>query len=232
MAVAPDRPARMLLRDAATRAGLALGSPPGSTQRDAMPGSPTGPPLALARRSPPVAADRRRPPNPRPQTEVGVECMMHLTCTNMEKEKVVQALERCKEVGIRNILALRGDPPKGQERWEAVEGGFQCALDLVRYIRQEFGDYFGIGVAGYPEAHPDVIVEDPKEMEENYWKDIRYLKEKIDAGADFVVTQVSCGTRNWGGPITALCPFFSLIAWRPVRWCASCLQKLSDATRP
>jgi len=126
----------------------------------------------------------------RMQCEVGVETMMHLTCTNMEKDKVVKALSRCKEVGIRNILALRGDPPKGQDKWEAVEGGFNCALDLVRYIRQEFGDHFGIGVAGYPEAHPDSIVEDPKEMEENYWKDIRYLKEKIDAGADFVVTQL------------------------------------------
>lgn len=55
---------------------------------------------------------------------------------------------------------------------------------------QEFGDFFGIAVAGYPEAHPDAIVEDPAEMEANYRKDIAYLKEKCDAGADFVVTQL------------------------------------------
>jgi hypothetical protein len=52
------------------------------------------------------------------------------------------------------------------------------------------GDHFGIGVSGYPEAHPDVIVEDKDQMEKNYWSDIHYLKEKLDAGADFVVTQL------------------------------------------
>jgi methylenetetrahydrofolate reductase (NADPH) len=52
------------------------------------------------------------------------------------------------------------------------------------------GHYFGIGVSGYPEAHPDAIVEDKEQMQKNYWSDIRYLKEKIDAGADFIVTQL------------------------------------------
>jgi methylenetetrahydrofolate reductase (NADPH) len=69
-----------------------------------------------------------------------------------------------RNAGIQNILALRGDPPKGQEHFETVEGGFSCALDLVRYIRKEHGDWFGIGVAGYPEAHPDKIVDDPVQM--------------------------------------------------------------------
>jgi hypothetical protein len=59
--------------------------------------------------------------------------------------------------GIRNICALRGDPPLGSDKWEAVEGGFNCALDLVRYIKQKHGDWFGISVSGYPEGHPDVI---------------------------------------------------------------------------
>ena len=61
-------------------------------------------------------------------------------------------------------MALRGDPPKGSTTFEAVEGGFSCALDLVRYIRAEYGDYFGLTVAGYPEAHPDVIKSDPEEQ--------------------------------------------------------------------
>jgi hypothetical protein len=69
-----------------------------------------------------------------------------------------------RKAGIQNILALRGDPPKGQDHFETVEGGFSCALDLVRYIRKEHGDFFGIGVAGYPEAHPDSIVDDPEQM--------------------------------------------------------------------
>lgn len=124
------------------------------------------------------------------QQEVGVETMMHLTCTNMPVEKLQEALAKAKEYGITNILALRGDPPKGQDHFEVVEGGFSCALDLIKYIRAEHGDFFGIGVSGYPEAHPDVIVDEPEAMDKNYWADIAYLKQKMEAGADFVVTQL------------------------------------------
>lgn len=127
----------------------------------------------------------------RMQAEVGIETMMHLTCTNMPVEQLDGALARCKEAGVTNILALRGDPPKGQENFTAVEGGFACALDLVKHIRAKYGDFFGIAVAGYPEAHPDVIVlDDEAKMKENYDKDVAYLKEKCDAGADLVVTQL------------------------------------------
>ncbi len=115
---------------------------------------------------------------------------MHLTCTNMPVDKLEAALQHCKTAGIRNILALRGDPPHGEEHFTQVEGGFACALDLVRYIREHHGDYFGICVSGYPEAHPDKIVDDPEEMEANYWADIDYLKAKVEAGADFVITQL------------------------------------------
>lgn len=124
------------------------------------------------------------------QNKVGVETMMHLTCTNMPREKLEEALQKVKESGVTNILALRGDPPKGQENFTQVEGGFACALDLVKFIRETHGDYFGIGVAGYPEAHPDVIVSDEEEMKKNYWGDINYLKEKMDAGGEFIVTQL------------------------------------------
>merc|ERR1719252_204218 len=74
----------------------------------------------------------------------GLDVMMHLTCTNMEKEALHRALTTCKENGICNILALRGDPPAGVNagEWKAVEGGFAYAVDLVKYIREEFGDYF------------------------------------------------------------------------------------------
>merc|ERR1719441_44923 len=107
-----------------------------------------------------------------------------MTCTNQDDAKVDEGLAGAKAGDIRNICALRGDPPKGQEKFEAVEGGFECALDLVRFIRKTHGDDFGICVAGYPEAHPDFIVDDPEEMEQNYWKNIAYLKEKVDAGAE------------------------------------------------
>jgi len=106
---------------------------------------------------------------------------MHLTCTNMPIEKFKDALEAAKKAGIRNICALRGDPPRGQEKWEAIEGGFSYAVDLVRYIRKTYGDYFCIAVAGYPEGHTECT-----SLEE----DIQHLKAKIEAGADFVITQL------------------------------------------
>lgn len=80
---------------------------------------------------------------------------MHLTCTNMSIELLDSALEQCKEHGINNILALRGDPPHGQENWSSIEGGFTHANELVEYIRRKHGDYFCIGVAGYSDTHPD-----------------------------------------------------------------------------
>ncbi|KAG0206631.1 hypothetical protein BGX28_001970 [Mortierella sp. GBA30] len=118
------------------------------------------------------------------QSVHGLDTCMHLTCTNMDKGKVDDALaQEAKRAGIQNILALRGDPPRGQEYWTQVDETFVHAIDLVRYIRQQYGDYFCVGVAGYPEGHmdnTDLSSED----------EIRYLKEKIDAGADFVLTQL------------------------------------------
>lgn len=75
----------------------------------------------------------------RMQNEINVECMMHLTCTNMPEEKLATALTALKKFGVKNILALRGDPPQGQDKFEAVDGGFSCALDLIKYIRKETG---------------------------------------------------------------------------------------------
>mmetsp|Transcript_43923 Transcript_43923/g.108175 ORF Transcript_43923/g.108175 Transcript_43923/m.108175 type:complete len:590 (+) Transcript_43923:56-1825(+) len=111
----------------------------------------------------------------------GLDVMMHLTCTNITVESVHEALVKCKEVGICNILALRGDPPAGQENWTATIGGFSHASDLVKYIRKHFGDYFCIAVAGYPENH----LESPDQAE-----DMKWMKEKVDAGADLIVTQL------------------------------------------
>jgi len=114
------------------------------------------------------------------QNFVGLETMMHLTCTNMPREDVKNALQAAKDSGIRNILALRGDPPRGEE-WKQIEGGFAHAVDLVKFIRQEFGDFFGVCVAGYPEGHIDCTT---------YREDLQFLKEKVDAGADLIITQL------------------------------------------
>ncbi|KAG0297739.1 hypothetical protein BGZ96_005161 [Linnemannia gamsii] len=117
------------------------------------------------------------------QTVHGLETCMHLTCTNMDRGKVDDALAEAKKAGIQNILALRGDPPRGQEYWTQIDDTFVHAIDLVRYIRQQYGDYFCIGVAGYPEGHMD-------STEITGDQEIGYLKEKIEAGADFVLTQL------------------------------------------
>merc|ERR1719487_2902738 len=85
----------------------------------------------------------------------GLDVLMHLTCTNVTIDTTRKVLQRCKEKGLCNILALRGDPPANAAEWTATEGGFSHAVDLVRFIRKEFGDYFCIGVAAYPEGHID-----------------------------------------------------------------------------
>ncbi|XP_055829379.1 probable methylenetetrahydrofolate reductase (NADH) [Solanum dulcamara] len=126
----------------------------------------------------------------RMQNMVCVESMMHLTCTNMPVQKIDHALDTIKANGIQNVLALRGDPPHGQDKFVQVEGGFACALDLVKHMRAKYGDYFGITVAGYPEAHPDVIPANGIATKEIYENDLAYLKKKVDAGADVIITQL------------------------------------------
>ncbi|KAL0953843.1 hypothetical protein HGRIS_005020 [Hohenbuehelia grisea] len=116
------------------------------------------------------------------QSLIGMETCMHLTCTNMPKEKVDIALREAKESGCRNVLALRGDPPQGKEEWEAVEGGFVHGIDLVRHIRRIYGDYFDIAVAGFPQH----MLLPPDEMKQ----EMQWLKEKVDAGVSFIFTQM------------------------------------------
>lgn len=116
-----------------------------------------------------------------------VDVLLHLSCTGLTREQIAQVLTVAKSSGIRNILALRGDPPQGKRAWKEgdVSGG-EChrAIDLVKLIRKLHGDYFGIAVAGHPEGHPSSGTgEDGKLLE------LQHLKEKLDAGADFIITQ-------------------------------------------
>ncbi|KAL7009694.1 methylenetetrahydrofolate reductase (NAD(P)H) met13 [Cystobasidiomycetes sp. EMM_F5] len=113
--------------------------------------------------------------------EFGLETCMHLTCTDMARDKIEKALEDAYESGCHNILALRGDPPKGQTQWVAPENGFRHAIDLVKFIREKYGGHFDIAIAGFPEGHPD---RETKEIE------LRHLKAKVDAGATFIFTQM------------------------------------------
>jgi methylenetetrahydrofolate reductase (NADPH) len=125
------------------------------------------------------------------QRELGITTCLHLTCTNMNRDLVDKALEEARVLGIRNILALRGDPPRSEEYRSADKkpaeiGEFEWAIDLVRYIRRIYGDYFCIGVAAYPEGHADGSHPSGQSLEH----DLPYLVDKVQAGADFIMTQL------------------------------------------
>ncbi|KXX79788.1 Methylenetetrahydrofolate reductase 1 [Madurella mycetomatis] len=122
------------------------------------------------------------------QTYLGLEACMHLTCTDMGEDKVNDALRKAYKAGCTNILALRGDPPREKEKWEATEGGFRYARDLVAHIRKTYGNHFDIGVAGYPEGCDDNKDEDQL---------LDHLKEKVDMGASFIVTQMFYDVDNF-----------------------------------
>jgi methylenetetrahydrofolate reductase (NADPH) len=129
------------------------------------------------------------------QTYFGLETCMHLTCTDMGENKVNDALKKAYQAGCTNILALRGDPPREKEKWVATEGGFQYARDLVQHIRRVYGNHFDIGVAGYPEGCDDNKDEDQL---------LDHLKEKVDMGATFIVTQMFYDVDNfirWVGKV-------------------------------
>ena len=111
--------------------------------------------------------------------EHGLEAMAHLSCVGETREGLVEILDRFEGAGIENVLALRGDPPGGGE-FQPTPGGFEYSDQLVRFIREQ-GD-FCIGVAGFPEGH--VACKGGKLV------DWGHLKKKIDAGADFVLTQL------------------------------------------
>lgn len=120
----------------------------------------------------------------------GLDVLMHLTCTNMPVDKLDEALDKAQRAGIRNILALRGDPPRDAAEWQRVEGGFSYAYELVSHIRKKYGDQFCIGVAGYPEGHLEAGGKDA---------DTGYLKHKVDCGADFVITQLFFDIDEYAG---------------------------------
>ncbi len=111
--------------------------------------------------------------------EFAMEAMAHLTCVASTREEMRGILRELQANGIENTLALRGDPPLGSAQFVKPKNGFGHANELVEAIRSL--DCFSIGVAGFPEMHPD-----SKDLE----SDLFYLKKKVDAGADFIITQL------------------------------------------
>jgi methylenetetrahydrofolate reductase (NADPH) len=114
------------------------------------------------------------------QREHGLTAMMHLTCVNSTRAQLGEVLAEARTRGITNILALRGDPPGGTGEWIATEGGFQYSSQLVEFIRELGG--FSIGTAGFPEGH---IAQTAGKI-----ADWDFLAAKMEAGADFVITQL------------------------------------------
>lgn len=111
----------------------------------------------------------------------------HLTTVGHKRDEVHQILERYTVAGVSNIMALRGDPPKGEVQFVKTENGFEYAAELVAYIKKHF-PHMGVGVAGFPEGHPTTP---------NRLKEIDHLKAKVDAGADYICTQLFFDNRDY-----------------------------------
>lgn len=113
------------------------------------------------------------------QNEHGLTAMAHVVCTGTTQAELDETLRHMRDNGIENILALRGDPPKGATDWTPVEGGFRHANELAEFVRARFS--LGIGGACYPEKHHEAP---------SLEADIANLRRKVDAGAEFLITQL------------------------------------------
>jgi len=113
------------------------------------------------------------------QNDLGIRSMAHMTCAGYTVDEINGFLDQLWDSGIRNVLALRGDPQPGQTEFTACEGGLAYASEMVKAVRARRD--FCIGVAGYPETHPQASSPE---------QDLAYLKLKVDNGAQFVITQL------------------------------------------
>jgi methylenetetrahydrofolate reductase (NADPH) len=111
--------------------------------------------------------------------DFGLEAMAHLTCVNATVADLRTTLDQMRDAGVENVLALRGDPPKGQDRWTKTEGGLEYSRELIALLRDEYD--FAIGGAAFPETHIHATSADD---------DLAFLKEKVDEGARFLITQM------------------------------------------
>jgi methylenetetrahydrofolate reductase (NADPH) len=118
--------------------------------------------------------------------DYGLETMAHLSCVGETRDGLARILDRFQEIGIENVLALRGDPPRGQEEFTQPQGGLASAADLVAFIAERWD--FAIGGACFPEVHPEA---------ESLDADVAYLKTKVAAGAGFLITQLFFDNRAY-----------------------------------
>jgi len=121
------------------------------------------------------------------KSEVRIEAMAHMTCATAGRAEMAHLLRLVRDAGIENVLALRGDPPRDQTSFVRPADGFSHAYELVRFIRQQ-GFPFCVGGAGYPEKHPEALSAE---------EDLAHLGEKVDAGVEFVITQLFYGNDHY-----------------------------------
>lgn len=119
--------------------------------------------------------------------ETDLTVVSHLTCVEAKRHEIMGVLERYDSEGVRNILALRGDPPMGEKELKILPDGFCYASDLVSFIKKNF-PRMCVGVAGFPEGHPQTP---------NRLLEIDRLKAKVDAGADYIITQLFFDNRDF-----------------------------------
>jgi methylenetetrahydrofolate reductase (NADPH) len=111
--------------------------------------------------------------------DLGIEAMAHFTCVGATVDELRATLDEIEAAGVDNVLALRGDPPAGQEEWIQTDGGLLYSTDLIALLDEHYD--FAVGAAAFPEVHPQAESAD---------SDIRFLKAKQDAGASFLITQL------------------------------------------
>ncbi len=126
------------------------------------------------------------------QRHYGIETMAHLTCVGARREEIAQVLERLRAAGVENVLALRGDPPKGETKFAAVEGGFRYASELASFVKAAYP--FCLGGACYPEGHVECLRADStRDLD----RDLEHLQRKVDAGVEFLITQLFFDNRAY-----------------------------------
>jgi methylenetetrahydrofolate reductase (NADPH) len=113
------------------------------------------------------------------KNDLGIEAMAHLSCVGEPTERLVELLGEIQAAGVENVLALRGDPPRGETQWKPHPGGLSYSVELIRLIAERFD--FCVGAACFPEKHPDAPDRE---------SDLRYALEKQEAGAAFLITQL------------------------------------------
>jgi methylenetetrahydrofolate reductase (NADPH) len=111
--------------------------------------------------------------------DLGIEAMAHLSCVGSTREELAEILDGMAAAGIENVLALRGDPPRGETQWTPHPGGLQYSTELATLIHNGYD--FSVGAACFPEVHPEAP---------DLAHDLRFLKAKVDSGASFLITQL------------------------------------------